>query len=129
MATQDAASSPLVTKREAAAFCRVSLRTFEREVQGQVPAVRIGSRVLFDREDLRRWLDELKGLRSTGIRAAVSTTSASPTMAAASMSPRASEIVARLAERQRRCTPTSSLDDGQLDGRLSLPAPERRSSR
>ena len=49
--------SPLLTRREAAALCRVSLRTFERFVQPNLPAVAIGARVFFATDDVKRWLD------------------------------------------------------------------------
>lgn len=50
--------SPLLTRIEAAAFCRVSPRAFDQHVRDVVPTVRIGSRVLFRREDLDAWLAE-----------------------------------------------------------------------
>jgi hypothetical protein len=40
------------------AFCRISLRTFERFVQRDLPAVQIGARVFFAAEDLQGWLDD-----------------------------------------------------------------------
>jgi hypothetical protein len=54
--------------REAAAFCRVSLRTFERFVQRDLPAVPIGARVFFAANDLQRWLDDRRNpvLNRTG---------------------------------------------------------------
>jgi hypothetical protein len=56
-ATAQPETSPLLTRREAAAICRVSLRTFERFVQPNLPAVAIGARVFFATYDVKRWLD------------------------------------------------------------------------
>lgn len=68
-ATDGARGSPLLTKREAAAFCRVSLRTFERFVQRDLPAVPIGARVFFAAQDVQRWLDQRRGTaRGTRLR-------------------------------------------------------------
>lgn len=50
------ADSPLLTRIEAAAFCRVSARAFDQHVRDVVPTVRIGSRVLFHRQELEAWL-------------------------------------------------------------------------
>jgi len=50
-------TSPLLTRREAAALCRVSLRTFERFVQPNLPAVAIGARVFFATDDVKGWFD------------------------------------------------------------------------
>ncbi len=50
------APSPLFTRLEAAAFCRVSPRTFDQHLRDVVPTVRIGSRVLFHRQELEAWL-------------------------------------------------------------------------
>jgi len=52
--------SPLLTRDEAAMYCRVSLRTFDRQVTAEVPRVRIGCRCLYDRKDIDRWLERHK---------------------------------------------------------------------
>jgi hypothetical protein len=95
-ATDGARGSPLLTKREAAAFCRVSLRTFERFVQRDLPAVPIGARLFFAAEDVQRWLDH----RRNGLwdqKAAATTPSRMPRARAADpMSRDESEILALL---------------------------------
>lgn len=97
--------SPLLNKQEAAEFCGVCRRTFERKVQPHLPAVSIGSRVLFDEEDLRKWLDAQKaGSSGTTIGRGFST-SGSRTLASATASLRANEILAQLRARQRGSTP------------------------
>ena len=53
-----AESSNLLSVSEAAGFLKVSehtIRVWER--QGRFPAVRLGSRVLFDRADLERFIE------------------------------------------------------------------------
>src|SRR5262252_11148171 len=52
------ASSPLLTKVEAAAFCKISLCSLERFVQPHVRTIAIGNRRFFFREDIQRWLEE-----------------------------------------------------------------------
>lgn len=55
----DHSASPLITKQEAAAFCLVSIATWERlERKGDVPPpVRIGRRCLYRRVDVMAWID------------------------------------------------------------------------
>jgi hypothetical protein len=50
----------LLSARDAAAFLGVSLTSFRDHVGAQLPAVRIGRRVLYDRHDLQRWIDARK---------------------------------------------------------------------
>jgi hypothetical protein len=50
----------LLSARDAAAFLGVSLTSFRDHVGAQLPAVRIGRRVLYDRHDLQRWVDARK---------------------------------------------------------------------
>lgn len=50
------AEQKLLTRPEAAAYCRVALGTFDAHVRGALHEVRIGRRVLFRREDLDAWL-------------------------------------------------------------------------
>jgi hypothetical protein len=97
--------SPLLTKRESADFCRVSLRTFERFVQSNLPPVQIGGRVFFLREDLSRWLDNQRDSRWNAT-VAKFTTRVSPTRAAGTMSRQESEILAQLRQQRRRSTGT-----------------------
>ena len=67
MIETSALESPLLTRDEAAGYCRVSLRTFDRQVASEVPRVRIGCRCLFDRKDIDRWLERHKVGSSTSI--------------------------------------------------------------
>lgn len=60
MIETSALESPLLTREEAARYCRVSLRTFDRQVASEVPRVRIGCRCLYDRKDIDRWLERHK---------------------------------------------------------------------
>ena len=99
------AVSPLLTKREAAAFCRVSLRTFERFVQARLPAVQIGARVFFASEDLQRWVDGQRSGVSTCERQA-GLALALRRMAETRLSPQESEILAALRRRQHRAART-----------------------
>ena len=94
----------LFSRLEAAEFCGVSLATFTRRVQPALPYVPVGGRVLFDVEDLRRWVDMQK-VGSSSI-AQAGTTSDSVTGACASPSPAARAILARLRRKPRESTPT-----------------------
>ena len=97
--------SPLLTRDEAARYCRVGLRTFDRRVSPQVRVLSIGARILFDRRDIDTWLETQKDGRSlvTGVR--VSTRSASRTGVDVSTDPRAHEILQELRSRRRESTP------------------------
>ena len=57
--------SPLLTRDEAAGYCRVGLRTFDRRVAPHVRALSIGARRLFDRRDIDTWLETQKDGRFT----------------------------------------------------------------
>ena len=52
--------SPLLTRDEAAGYCRVGLRTFDRRVAPHVQTVAIGTRRFFDRKDIDSWLASQK---------------------------------------------------------------------
>ena len=97
--------SPLLTRDEAARYCRVGLRTFDRRVAPYVRTVPIGTRRFFDRRDIDTWLETQKDGRSleTGVR--VSTRSASRTRADDSTDPRAQEILRELRSKRRESTP------------------------
>ena len=60
--------SPLLTREEAARYCRVGLRTFDRRVAPYVPGLAIGARRFFDRKDIDTWLETQKDGRFTEIR-------------------------------------------------------------
>ena len=100
-----ALDSPLLTRDEAARYCRVGLRTFDRRVAPHVLALSIGARILFDRRDIDTWLETQKDGRSVEIGAPGSTRSASRTGVDASTDPRALEILRELRSRRRESTP------------------------
>jgi excisionase family DNA binding protein len=54
------AEPALLSARDAAAFLGVSLTSFRDHVGGELLAVRIGRRVLYDRRDLQRWIEARK---------------------------------------------------------------------
>jgi hypothetical protein len=97
--------SPLLTRDEAARYCRVGLRTFDRRVAPHVQPVSIGTRRFFDRRDIDTWLETQKDGRSleTGVR--VSTRSASRTRVEGSTDPRARKILQELRSKRRESTP------------------------
>jgi hypothetical protein len=47
--------SPMMTKAEAAKWCRVSIAAFDAHVRPQLPCKQIGRRVVFHRDDLEAW--------------------------------------------------------------------------
>lgn len=107
--------SPLLTRAEAAAYLRVSLRTFERQVQPRLSMVRIGGRFFTTTEDLDRWLAAQK-LPSTSapVTAGHGSTAESPGVATVkrsafpSLSERARRNVELLKKPARASTPSSS---------------------
>jgi len=105
MAKHAADFTMLLTKLEAAKLLRISVKTFERKVQPLVPRVKIGSKVLFDREDLQRWVDTQKVGESAGTAEPASTSSGSDTMASVKRSARADEILRKLRRKRRASTP------------------------
>src|SRR5262245_61879892 len=87
------AARALLTVDEAADFLRVSRRSFMRHVRPHVPAVRVGRRAVYLKEDLLTWAVTQRGSSSSRPpRPAESGTAASPSVATASSSRRASEI-------------------------------------
>lgn len=53
----------LLSAREAAGALAICEKTLwsHTEPRGTIPCIRIGSRVLYDPADLRRWIDQQKG--------------------------------------------------------------------
>src|SRR5258708_6198489 len=98
-------SSPLLTRAEAIAFCRVSRRSFDRIIRPKVPFLLVGTRVLFHREDLVRWVERLRVGSTTATSAPEPTLSGSATKVGATMSPRAKEILALLQKPPPASTP------------------------
>src|ERR1051326_6879665 len=59
-----AGGSPLLSRDEAAALCRISLCTFEGHVRRHLTVIDIGGRTFFRKEDVLRWLDARKDDRA-----------------------------------------------------------------
>lgn len=59
-------SGDLLTRREAAARCRISLDAFARLVQPRLPLIRIGRVIRIRASDVDKWLDE-QAARSTAL--------------------------------------------------------------
>ena len=93
--------SPLLTRDEAARYCRVGLRTFDRNVAPHVPPVPIGARRFFDRRDIDTWLETQKDGRFTGIREPRSSRSGSGLQGGVVIDPLARQIAQRLKRRLR----------------------------
>ena len=91
-----ALESPLLTRHEAAGYCRVGLRTFDRRVSPHVRALSIGARILFDRRDIDRWLETQKDGRFTEIRERRSSPSGSGLQGGVVIDPLARQIAQRL---------------------------------
>ncbi len=89
---------------EAARYVRVSIRTFRELVQPYVKPAKIGSKLIFHREELDRWVATQMDQNSTETREPDSTTSGSPTKAAGTSSQRAKQIAQELKKRSRKST-------------------------
>jgi excisionase family DNA binding protein len=99
----------LLSAREAAALLGVSHSTFRDVVRRDVPTVRIGGRVAFDRRDLERWETEHKEAGGSGSprgAAVRHTSSGSAILDAATKNPRVDQIRARLLSKPRGSTRT-----------------------
>ncbi len=100
MIETSALDSPLLTREEAARYCRVSLRTFDRQVASEVPRVQIGCRCLHDRKDIDRWLERHKVGSSTKTPSRGSTGFGSAWVGNVTIDPLARRIAQRLRARQ-----------------------------
>ena len=92
--------SPLLTRDEAARYCRVSLRTFDRQVASEVPRVRIGCRCLYDKKDIDQWLERHKVGSSTETPNRAYTGFGSAWAGSVTIDPLARRIAQRLRARQ-----------------------------
>jgi hypothetical protein len=92
--------SPLLTRDEAARSCRISLRTFDRQVAAEVPRVRIGCRCLYDRKDIDRWLERHKVENFISTLSRGSTGFGSASGGSVTIDPLARRIAQRLRARQ-----------------------------
>ena len=88
-------TSPLLARGEAANYCRVSLRTFDRRVAPDLRSVHIGSRVFYDRRDIDTWLEGQK-VTDSAVIPMESGTSDSGSMAGVSIGPLERKIAERL---------------------------------
>ena len=91
--------SPLLTRDEAARYCRVGLRTFDRRVAPYLRTVPIGTRRFFDRRDIDTWLETQKDGHSTGIREHRPSRSGSGSRGSVVIDPLARQIAQRLKKR------------------------------
>jgi hypothetical protein len=98
------AESLLLTREEAAELCRVSLKSFLRHVAPKLSRVRIGTRVLFDREDIVAWINRSKAGPSAETSAPESGVCVTPSPVVDITDRRALEIAARLRNERRRST-------------------------
>lgn len=81
-------ASPVLTRIEAAAYLRVSPRTFDADVRPVAPPVRIGGRVLFRREDLdARLAEQVKAQEAPATSTATAASSSSSTFALSIVEP------------------------------------------
>jgi excisionase family DNA binding protein len=116
-----------MTKREAAFYCRISLRTFERIVQPGVGTIRIGARILFHRQEIDRWLEQQGAGGFANIHRPGFTGRGSAT-ADAGTSVRAGQILAQLRTKGAAAMP-ASLPDNDPKVRDALPSSARLSAR
>lgn len=97
----------LLTKREAAALCRVSLAAFDAHVRPILTPKRIGRRVLFLQADIEAWAESLerdartKPGRSRDPRQNQIGRPASPLLVALQSDPRALEMRTKLTRKLR----------------------------
>ena len=93
--------SPLLTRDEAAMYCRVGLRTFDRRVAPYVQTVPIGTRRFFQRKDIDTWLASQKASPYTVTSAPAVGLCVSPTTGNATKDPHVKAIAAALKESRR----------------------------
>jgi hypothetical protein len=98
----------LLTRLQAAAFLNMSPRHFDR-LKHDIPAVVVGTRKrLYTEGDLIAWAEQRKHPGSSpGAKTRAPTKSSSVTPAAASVSPQAATILARLQRKLHASTPRS----------------------
>ncbi len=97
-----ALDSPLLTRDEAAMYCRVGLRTFDRRVAPYVRRVPIGTRRFFDRRDIDTWLASQKASPYTATSAPDTGLCVSPTTGNATSDPHVNAIAAALKRSRRK---------------------------
>src|SRR5665213_3508684 len=99
-------SPRLVSRDEAAEYTGVSLTTFKEHVQPRLRVVEIGRRVLFDVQELDKWVEEQKVSVSGGPAIPRPPTSVSRTPGIVSSSRRANEILDELRKKPHKSTLT-----------------------
>lgn len=115
----------LLTKREAAERCRVSVAAFDAHVRPALTPKRIGRRVLFLESELEAWAETAKVGHSAAKSRAASGTSVSPLLAELLSDPQVQATAQRLRQRQRASTPTLSLAPPSHDARSAVVVPLR----
>ena len=95
----------LATRDEVIEALRVSRRTWDRRIAPHIPRYEVGSRVLYDWEDVRRWLDAQRAGPYTATNDTATGTSGSASKGAAGTSARAKRIAERLSRAQLQSTP------------------------
>jgi len=95
-----------LTREEAAEYLRCSLSLFQRKVQPHLPACRINTKIIFDKQDIDKWLARQKAGGS--VATAPATTSASPGKVSVPSSPRAKQILQEQRLKRRGSMPGSS---------------------
>jgi len=94
--------SPLLTRNEAAMYCRVGLRTFDRRVAPYVRTVPIGARRFYDRKDIDIWLASQKASPYTATSAPDIGLCVSPTTGSGKSDPHVNAITAALKRSRRK---------------------------
>ena len=94
--------SPLLTRNEAAMYCRVGLRTFDRRVAPYVRTVPIGARRFYDRKDIDTWLASQKASPYTATSAPDIGLCVSPTTGNGKSDPHVNAIAATLKRSRRK---------------------------
>lgn len=95
----------LFTREEAARYCRVSVRSFERHVRPFLAGLPIGSRMLFPKDELDRWIDDTKVAGRDSIPERASLTTRQPTRAQTAQPPREADFLRRIRRPGQRCSP------------------------
>jgi hypothetical protein len=99
------AAPKLATREEVITALRISRRTWDRRIAPQIPRYEVGSRVLYDWEDVNHWLAGQRVGSFTATNDTAPTTSASGSKVAGKTSARAQRIAEKLSRAQRQSTP------------------------
>ncbi len=102
---QPVVQSPLATKGEAAAYLRMSTRSFERHVLPKITRIHAGGRFLYEWEELDRWRDMQRVGSSDGEAQTGRITSVSRTKTSVTIGPLGREILKKLEKKRLASTP------------------------